>query len=330
MAVVYLDALDVSIADSWVVPSNKTGTGNGEAKIYVGQRPSKTYKNFFGPTGFRLRCRFRQSDLLRFMDEMKVEYWYPTFPYRESEKLRELWVERRTEIENFGGEFIHFNADEQHQLEGPRGYINSEDDNYQLIRTLPLPGTSILKIVKLEENGETIFEFRLMPDFDGSTHRSVENEIIMGSQEDALRRANELIPPPATTIERIVRTRVGQQKFKKGVMMQCDGTCAFTLVRDEGLLIAGHIRPWSKSDDIQKLDPQNGLVFTPTYDRLFNNGLITFTDSRALMISPLVSRETATRLHIAPNMEVDIPLLGASNAKRREYMDFHREYEFRT
>ena len=79
----------------------------------------------------------------------------------------------------------------------------------------------------------------------------------------------------------------------------------------------------------EKLDPKNGLVFTPTYDRLFNNGLITFTDSRALMISPLVSRETATRLHIAPNMEVDIPLLGASNSKRREYMDFHREYEFR-
>ena len=144
MSVVYLDALDVSIADSWVVPSNKTGTGNGEAKIYVGQRPSKTYKNFFGPTGFRLRCRFRKSDLLRFMDEMKVEYWYPTFPYRESQKLRELWVVRRTEIENFGSEFIHFNADEQHQLEGPRGYINSDDDNYQLIRTLPLPGTSIL------------------------------------------------------------------------------------------------------------------------------------------------------------------------------------------
>ena len=329
MAVVYVDALDVSIADSWVVPSNKTGTGNGEAKIYVGQRPSKTYKNFFGPTGFRLRCRFRQSDLLRFMDEMKVEYWYPTFPYRESEKLRELWVERRTEIENFGSEFIHFNADEQRQLEGPRGYINSDDDNYQLIRTLPLPGTSILKIVKLEENGETIFEFRLMPDFDGSTHRSVEDEIIMDSQEDALRRANELIPPPATTIERIVKTRIGQQKFKKGVLFQCDGTCAFTSVRDEGLLIAGHIRPWAKSDDSQKLDPQNGLVFTPTYDRLFNNGLITFTDSRALMISPLVSRETATRLHIAPNMEVDIPLLGGNNVKRREYMDFHREHEFR-
>ncbi len=330
MAVVYIDALDVSVADSWVVTSNKTGTGNGEAKIYVGQRPSKSYKTFFGPTGFRLRCRLRKSDLLRFLDEMKVEYWFPTYPYRDSAKLRELWVKRRKEIEDISGEFILFTADEQHQLEGPRGYINSDDENYQLLRMLPLPGSSLLKIVKIQEDEETIFEFRLMPDFDGSTRRSVEDEIIMGDQEDELRKVSASIPPPATTIERIVKTRVGQQKFKTDVIKQCDGTCAFTLVRDEGLLIAGHIKPWSKSNDIEKLDPQNGLVFTPTYDRLFNNGLITFTDSRALLISPLLSRETATRLHIAPNMEIDIPLLGASNGKRREYMDFHRKYEFRT
>lgn len=329
MAIVYVDSLDVSVADSWVVPSNKTGTGNGEAKIYVGQRPSKAYRVFFGPTGYRLRCRFRKSDLLRFLDEMKVEYWNPTFPYRDRQRLRELWVERRKLIEEFGNEFIYFNADEQSQLEGPRGYINSDDENYQLLRTLPLPETSILKIVKLEDDGETLFEFRLMPDFDGSTRRSVEDEIQLTTDEEEINSENDRVQPPSTTVERIVKARVGQQRFKKDVLRQCDGVCAFTLVRDEGLLIAGHIKPWAKSNDVEKLDPQNGLVFTPTYDRLFNNGLISFTDNRALLISPLLSRETATRLHIAPNMEVEIPLLGPPNRKRREYMDFHREHEFR-
>ena len=330
MAVIYIDALDVSIADSWVVPSNKTGSGNGEAKIYVGQRPSRSYKDFFGPTGFRLKCRLRKSDLLRFMDEMKVEYWFPTYAYRDQHKLRELWVQRRTEIERIDSEFIFFTADEQHQLEGPRGYINSEDENYQLLRTLPLPGTSIMKIVKLDEDGERFFEFRLMPDFDGLTHRSVEDEMVMVAEEIEIRNENDLVMPPATTVERIVKTRIGQQKFKREVIEQCDGTCAFTLVRDKGLLIAGHIKPWAKSNDAEKLDPQNGFVFTPTYDRLFNNGLISFTDRRALLISPLLSRETATRLHIAPNMEVDLPLLGSSNTRRRAYLEFHRENEFRT
>ena len=123
---------------------------------------------------------------------------------------------------------------------------------------------------------------------------------------------------------------MGQQRFKRDVLAECNSTCAFTLVSDESLLIAGHIKPWAKSEDREKLDPKNGLVFTPTYDRLFNNGLISFTDSRALMLSPLVSRDTSTKLHIFPNMEIDIPLLGNSNKGRREYMDYHREFIFRS
>ena len=122
---------------------------------------------------------------------------------------------------------------------------------------------------------------------------------------------------------------MGQQQFKRQVLQECDSTCAFTLVRDPGLLIAGHIKPWSKSDDSEKLDPKNGLVFTPTYDRLFNNGLISFTEQCALIISPLLSRETSTRLHIHPNMELDIPMHGQANKPRQEYMEYHREFILR-
>lgn len=329
MTVVYVDALDITVADSWVVPSNKTGVGNGEAKIYIGQRPNNAYKNFFGPTGFRLNCRLKRSDLLRFLNEMKIEYWHPSFPYRDRNKFRQLWIERKLQIENLSNENLEFNVDEQSQLDGPRGYINSDDYYYQFLRTLPLPGTSIVKIVKLIEDGETIFEFRLMPDFDGSTHRPIEDEVTAQYEVDELEEIVRSHPSPATTVDRLVKARVGQQKFKKGVLRECNSTCAFTLVADESLLIAGHIKPWAKSNDTEKLDPQNGLVFTPTYDRLFNNGLISFTDQRALLISPLLARETATRLHIAPNMEIDIPLLGPNNKRRREFLDFHRTYEFR-
>jgi len=330
MPVVYIDSLDVSVADSWVVPSNKTGTGNGEAKIYVGHRTTEEYKEFFGPTGFRLQCRLRRSDLLRFLDDMQVEYFYPTYPYRESLKMGELWLERRAAMERISDEFVYFTADDQTQIEGPRGYINSQDENYQILRTLPLPGTSIVKVVKLEDDGERIFEFRLMPYFDGFTYRSVEDRLRFEAEGETETRENDLVEgAPPTTVQRLVAARIGQDVFRKGVIKECEGVCAFTLVGDTGLLTAGHIKPWSKSDDLERLDPQNGLVFTPTYDRLFNNGLISFTDRRELLISPLVSRDTRTRLHIAENMEIDIPLLGSKNAQRRDYMEFHRQMEFR-
>jgi len=325
----YIDALDVTIADSFVVPSNKVESGHGEAKLYVGHRTSDAYREFFGPTGFQLRCRLRKSDLLRFLEEMRIEYFHPTFAYRDSETLKNLWVERKRIVEALPTEEIEFFVQEQSHLKGPRGYLNSDSSNYDLIRILPLPNTSRLKIVKLEEDSSLIFEFKLMPDFDGYTTRSFESEVEAELESQELESISAVVIPQQTTVERIVRARVGQQQFKRQVLVECDFTCAFTLVRDPGLLIAGHIKPWAKSDDSEKLDPKNGLVFTPTYDRLFNNGLISFTDRCALIISPLLSRETSTRLHIHPNMELDLPLYGLPNKPRQEYMEYHREFILR-
>lgn len=319
----------MTIADSFVVPSNKVESGHGEAKLYVGHRTSDSYREFFGPTGFQLRCRLRKSDLLRFLEEMRTEYFHPTFAYRDSAKLKNLWVERKRTVQELPSEEIEFFVEEQSHLKGPRGYVNSNSSYYELIRLLPLPNTSRLKIVKLEEDSSSVYEFKLMPDFDGYTSRPFESELEAELEAKLLEGMPTSLVPQQTTVERIVKARVGQQQFKRQVLLECDSTCAFTLVRDPGLLIAGHIKPWAKSDDREKLDPKNGLVFTPTYDRLFNNGLISFTESCALIISPLLSRETATRLHIHPNMELDIPMHGSSNKLRREYMDYHREYILR-
>ena len=325
----YIDAIDVTIADSFVVPSNKVESGHGEAKLYVGHRTSASYREFFGPTGFQLRCRLRKSDMLRFLEEMRIEYFHPSFAYRDSATLKNLWVERKRIIDELPMEEIEFYVSEQSHLKGPRGYVNSDSRYYEFIRMLPLPNTTRLKIVKLEEDSSLIFEFKLMPDFDGYTTRPIESEIEAELESQILEAIPVIQIPVQTTVERMVKARVGQQQFKRQVLAECDSTCAFTLIRDPGLLIAGHIKPWAKSNDIEKLDPKNGLVFTPTYDRLFNNGLISFTEQCALIISPLLSKETSTRLHIHPNMELDIPMYGPSNRPRREYMEYHREFIFR-
>jgi putative restriction endonuclease len=325
----YIDALDVTIADSFVVPSNKVESGHGEAKLYVGHRTSDNYRDFFGPTGFQLRCRLRKTDLLRFLEEMRTEYFHPSFSYRDSLNFKNLWVERKRLVEELPSEEVEFFVEEQSHLKGPRGYVNSDSSYYELIRLLPLPNTSRLKIVKLEEDSSSIYEFKLMPDFDGYTTRPYESEVEAELEAQLLEAIPKPYVPQQTTVERIVKARVGQQQFKRQVLQECDSTCAFTLIRDPGLLIAGHIKPWAKSDDIEKLDPKNGLVFTPTYDRLFNNGLISFTEQCALIISPLLSRETSTRLHIHPNMELDLPMHGQRNRARQDYMEFHREFILR-
>jgi hypothetical protein len=325
----YIDSRQITVADSWVVPSNKTGTGNGEAKIYVGQRASEEYTEFFGESGFHLNCRLRKTDLLRFLDELKSEYWFPTFPYRAGIELRELWNVRRSEIEAFSGEFLHFECSEQTQIEGPRGYINSDNPIYQIIRSLPLPETSSLTLIKLREDDQTIFEFRLSPDFEATTHRRFEDEL--AEELLALESPSETSPlgQIKTTAERLIQARIGQQRFKRDLLNEREAICPFTKVSDPGLLTASHIKPWAKSDDVEKLDPQNGLLFTPTYDRLFDQGLITFANDRTLRISPRGSNRTAELLKISNGAAIEVPLLGDANKKRRDYMEFHRDVQFR-
>lgn len=321
----FLGNLEVTIADSFVVSQNKTEEGHGEAKLYVGQRTSRTIKDFFGEPGFKVNFKFKKNDLIRFMNEMKPEYLNPSFNYRNKNDFRSIWEERMNSVLKLPGEII-FQVEDQDHLSGPRCYLNSTDLNYQLLRTLPLPNTSRLRILKVQESSEIFFELKLVPDFDGYSTKSAEIELA-----SELENQLQTYSPRAlhTTIERMVKVRVGQQRFKREVLNDCGRVCPFTNISDESLLIAGHIKPWAKSNDDEKLDPKNGLLFTPTFDRMFNNGFISFKDDSKLIVSPLVSSRTASLLGIHSDMELPIPLLGNSHKGRRIYMEYHRNFVYR-
>ena len=77
----------------------------------------------------------------------------------------------------------------------------------------------------------------------------------------------------------IRRGREGQQKYREKLLEQCP-YCPFTMVADDRLLIASHIKPWAVADEKERVDPCNGYMLTPTYDRLFDQGFITFTEDR--------------------------------------------------
>ena len=322
----YLDTLEVTIADSFVVSQNKTEEGHGEAKLYVGQRTSASIKDFFGEPGFKVNFQFKKNDLIRFLNEIKPEYLNPSFNYRNKDDFRSLWEERMRLVVSLPEE-INFEVEDQDHLAGPRCYLNSSDINYQLLRTLPLPNTSRLRILKIKIANRIIYELKLVPDFDGYSNKPAEVELASELEKEL----QTFVPrtPLHTTVEKMVKVRVGQQRFKRDVLNDCGRVCPFTNITDESLLIAGHIKPWAKSNDEEKLNPKNGLLFTPTFDRMFNNGFITFKDDTKLIISPLVSNTTARLLGIQSNMELPIPLLGNSHKGRRDFMEYHRNFVYR-
>jgi putative restriction endonuclease len=83
---------------------------------------------------------------------------------------------------------------------------------------------------------------------------------------------------------REVKARINQHLFRKSVLTNFASRCAITGINVPELLIASHIKPWSK-DEANRLNPSNGLCLSATYDKAFDEGLISINENLEIMIS---------------------------------------------
>lgn len=124
-----------------------------------------------------------------------------------------------------------------------------------------------------------------------------------------------------TEKEDIITGRIGQQTFKDKLIKLYGGRCVVTGARQ--LLNAAHIKPWAKATDYERLDPFNGFLLSPVYDRAFDEGLITFDDSGVIVLSDAVVPD-ADALGIRPDARISN--LSPFSAP---YLEFHRLKIFR-
>ncbi|NOQ93405.1 MAG: HNH endonuclease [Methylophaga sp.] len=82
----------------------------------------------------------------------------------------------------------------------------------------------------------------------------------------------------------LIQSRIGQGKFRDN-LLNLWGGCAVTKCNKASLLVASHIKPWSKSDDQERLDPYNGFLLLPNLDKAFDLGFISFDLSGSILIS---------------------------------------------
>lgn len=307
---------NITIADSFVIRSNKIGTGNGEKKLYVGQE-GEFVRKFFGTRGFSVKAFLLKKDLIKYMSDTKEEYIKPEQQYRERKISQSRWEERLKKVDELP-ETIYFNIQEQSQIQGPRIYINSTDKNFNLLRELSLPNITYISILKVVNSvNESFYYFRLFADYFGEMmHPHLEKKAI------------EVIEESINSDEKkatLFNARIGQGQYRKELLNLCP-ICPFTLVGDERVLIASHIKPWAISDQDEKVDPFNGFMLTPTYDLLFDKGFITFTAEKEVLLSPFLSKLTYSRLGLRDN----IVLRDLQVAGREKYLQYHRENIFKS
>lgn len=320
----FIDTLNSSITvpDCFVKSGSKIGGGNGEAKLYIA--PKGIMYPFFGNEGFVAKCFLLKSDLVSYMNALHSEYLHPSQPYRAAEKMPELWRERMSIIQALP-EVVEFSVYSQDQIIGDRGYVNSKDFGYQLIREISLPLVSYISIMHLvDSSGSTSYYWKLFADFDAISDKKEALVYTYGKKENKV-EPQQKSPKETSHQTEIRRARQGQGLYREKLLADCP-FCPITMINDERLLIASHIKPWAVSTDKEKIDYKNGFMLSPLYDKLFDRGFMTFTEDRKIILSNWISPANKKRIGVVDGQFVQmLPL----DEERQAYMKFHRTSVFK-
>ena len=129
-----------------------------------------------------------------------------------------------------------------------------------------------------------------------------------------------------TEVERMVRQRVGQNKFRDAMLDYWGGACAVTGVAIPEVLRASHAKPWAEcATDAERLDVFNGFLLSANLDALFDRFLISFDEQGVLVTAPVLTGSDLQSLGISPGMK-----LRWVNALHLPYLAQHRARLFQT
>ena len=132
----------------------------------------------------------------------------------------------------------------------------------------------------------------------------------------------EILAAPVTEREALRQSRVGQGRYREA-LLGLRRSCYVTGIDDPRFLRASHIRPWSDSDNLARLDPHNGLLLAPHYDALFDDGFISFADDGHILLSPNLPPS------IVDALGIDSSFVGTNlGPQTHGYLAYHRSSVF--
>ncbi|WP_298632514.1 HNH endonuclease signature motif containing protein [uncultured Umboniibacter sp.] len=127
-----------------------------------------------------------------------------------------------------------------------------------------------------------------------------------------------------TTRLALVASRRGQGKYRRD-LSKIEKSCRITRVDRFEHLIASHIKPWRDGDNDERLDPENGLMLTPSVDHLFDKGFISFDENGKVLVAEVAHHASLKKMGVPPSADYSV---GTFTAQQNNYLDFHREFIF--
>ncbi|UZJ78605.1 HNH endonuclease [Fictibacillus sp. KU28468] len=120
-----------------------------------------------------------------------------------------------------------------------------------------------------------------------------------------------------TEKESIIKSRIGHSLFKDN-LLRLEPKCKICGMDLKELLIASHIKPWSKSSARDRLDIHNGFLLCPNHDALFDRGYISINKEGFIMISNLLDKKAVSLFQLNQNIKLNIL------TEHEEYLEYHR------
>lgn len=122
----------------------------------------------------------------------------------------------------------------------------------------------------------------------------------------------------------LVKIRIGQSNYRQQLIQRWGG-CSVTGCKLTDYLIASHIHAWGKCESAdERWDPDNGLLLTPSLDKLFDRGLIGFEDSGNIVFHHHLARGEMHHFGVNQNIRLRREVLNKYRGIMK-YLRLHRE-----
>jgi predicted restriction endonuclease len=125
---------------------------------------------------------------------------------------------------------------------------------------------------------------------------------------------------PETTKQALIHARIGQGGYRKRMLRLWEGQCALTGCSVETVLVASHAKPWAEASNQERLDEYNGLLLAASIDRLFDAGLISFSDEGSILLSAVLEPDDLRSLGVSLESK-----LRRVSEQHKPYLKVHRE-----
>ncbi len=124
--------------------------------------------------------------------------------------------------------------------------------------------------------------------------------------------------PNYTERKGLVTSRVGQGYYRQEILKKWDGKCSVTNCQISDILISSHIKSWRDSNDSERLDPDNGILLSPSVDSLFDKHLISFVDDGSMVVSSKITEADLNSIGLSSDMKIKV------TEGMKKYLAYHR------